>query len=124
MIRFAQNDKIRKSGVVQQFVNGWLKISRRIIGAVDMKRSEDFLLKKVGGQDLLVPLGAKVMDMNSLITLNVTGRYVWELLAADCSVEYLVAGVAEHFDVNQERARADVQAFLDELGRLGLLETR
>jgi hypothetical protein len=88
-----------------------------------MKRSEDFLLKNVGRQDLLVPLGARVMDMNSLITLNVTGRCVWELLAADRSVEYLVAAVVEQFDVDRERARADVRAFLDDLGRLGLLQT-
>jgi hypothetical protein len=87
-----------------------------------MKRSEDFLLQKVWGQDLLVPLGAKVMDMNSLITLNATGRRVWELLAEDHSLEYLVAEVVEQFDVDRERARADVQAFLDDLGRLGLLE--
>ena len=98
------------------------KSARRIIGAVDMKRSKDFLLQKVGGQDLLVPLGAKVMDMNSLITLNATGRLVWELLAEDNSVEYLVAEVVEQFDVDLERARADVQAFLDDLGRQGLLE--
>ena len=88
-----------------------------------MKRSEDFLLQNVGGQDLLVPLGAKVMDMNSLITLNATGRRVWELLAEDRSLEYLVAEVVKQFDVDLERARADVQAFLDDLGRLGLLET-
>jgi hypothetical protein len=88
-----------------------------------MKRSEDFLLQNVGGQDLLVPLGAKVMDMNSLITLNATGRRVWELLAEDRSIEYLVAEVVKQFDVDLERARADVQAFLDDLGRLGLLET-
>jgi len=81
------------------------------------------LLQNVGGQDLLVPIGAKVMDMNALITLNATGRRVWELLAEDRSVEYLVAQVVEEFDVDLERARADVQAFLDDLGRLGLLET-
>jgi hypothetical protein len=88
-----------------------------------MKRSEDFLLQNVGGQDLLVPLGAKVMDMNSLITLNATGRRVWELLAEDHSVEYLVTEVVKQFDVDLDRARADVQAFLDELNRLGLLKT-
>jgi Coenzyme PQQ synthesis protein D (PqqD) len=88
-----------------------------------MKRSKDFLLQHVGGQDLLVPLGAKVMDMNALITLNATGRCVWELLAEDRSLDSLVAGVVERFDVDLERARADVQAFLDELGRLGLLAT-
>jgi hypothetical protein len=100
-----------------------IKAARRVIGAVNMKRSEDFLLQNVGGQDLLVPIGARVLDMNSLITLNATGRRVWELLAEDQSLEYLVAQVVERFDVDQERARADVQAFLDDLGRLGLLET-
>jgi len=99
------------------------KIARCIVGAVDMKRSENFLLQNVGGQDLLVPLAAKVMDMNALITLNVTGRHVWGLLAEDRSIEYLVAEVAKQFDVDQERARADVLAFLDDLGRLGLLAT-
>lgn len=88
-----------------------------------MKRKEEFLLRKVGGQDLLVPIGAKVMDMNCLIALNATGRCVWELLAEDRSVEDLAAEIAERFDIEKARARADVQAFLDDMGRFGLLET-
>ena len=95
----------------------------RIIGAVNMKRSEDFLLQNVGGQDLLVPMGARVLDMNSLITLNATARLVWELLAEDRTVDYLVTAVVEQFDVDPTRARTDVQTFLDELGHLGLLAT-
>jgi hypothetical protein len=88
-----------------------------------MKRSEDFVVQNVGGQDLLVPIGAKVMDMNALITLNATARRIWELLAENRSVEYLVAEIVEQFDVDLESARADVQVFLDDLGRLGLLKT-
>jgi len=88
-----------------------------------MKRRQDFLLRRVGGQDFLVPIGAKVMEMNSLITLNATGRRVWELLAEDYSMDFLVAEVVEQFDVDIDTASADVQAFLDDLGRLGLLET-
>ena len=71
----------------------------------------------------MVPIGAKVMEMNSLITLNATGRRVWELLAEDYSMDFLVAEVVEQFDVDIDTASADVQAFLDDLGRLGLLET-
>jgi hypothetical protein len=88
-----------------------------------MKRSEDFMLQTVGGQDLLVPLGAKVVDMNALFTLNTTGRLIWELLAVDHSVDYLVAEIAAQFDVDPEIARTDVQAFLDNLLGLGLLES-
>jgi len=81
------------------------------------------LLQNVGGQDLLVPIGARVLDMNGLITLNATGRCIWELLAEEHTLEDLVAEITERFDVHRDRARADVQAFLDELGRLELLRT-
>lgn len=63
------------------------------------------------------------MDMNCLVALNVTGRLVWELLSEDYSIDHLAACVAEQFDVDKERARADVQAFLDDIGRFGLLKT-
>ncbi len=87
-----------------------------------MKRKSDFMMQNVGGENLLVPLGSQVVDMNGLVTLNATGRCVWELLAQDRSVDELAAAVTERFDVDRERARADVQTFLDEIARMGLLE--
>lgn len=87
-----------------------------------MKRSQDFLLRDVGGQFLLVPIGARVRDMNALITLNATGLRVWELLSEDRSTEDLVAAITGEFDADPERTRSDVLAFLDRLGRLGMLE--
>ena len=37
-----------------------------------MKRKADFMIQKVGGENLLVPLGAQVMDLNGIITMNNT----------------------------------------------------
>ncbi len=88
-----------------------------------MKRSRDFALQQVGGQDFLVPLGPKVLDLNALIALNPTGRHIWELLAEERTLDFLVAEVVTRFDVEPVRARLDVQAFVEDLGRLGLLET-
>jgi len=88
-----------------------------------MKRSQDFRLQRVGGRDLLVPLGAKVLEMNALVVLNAAGRLIWDLLADDRSPDEIAAAVAGRFAVDPARARADVRAFLDELGRKGLLET-
>ena len=87
-----------------------------------MKRKADFIMQNVGGENLLVPLGAQVMDMNGLVTLNDTAACVWELLAQDRSVDELAAAVAGRFDVIPERARADVQTFVDEIAKMGLLE--
>lgn len=87
-----------------------------------MTRSRDCVLRDVGGQGVLVPIGAKLRDLNALILLNATGRRVWELLAEDASEEDLAAGIAREFAVESKRARADVRAFLDRLRGLGLLE--
>lgn len=87
-----------------------------------LKRKIDFVLKDICGEKMLVPIGSQVMDMNGLVTLNDTAACVWELLAEDRTVDELAAAVAEQFDVAPERARADVQVFIDEITRMGLLE--
>jgi hypothetical protein len=87
-----------------------------------MKRKSDFIMQNVGGENLLVPLGAQVMNLNGLITLNDTAACVWELLAEDHTVDELATAVAECFDVTTEIARMDVQHFMDEIAKIGLLE--
>jgi hypothetical protein len=87
-----------------------------------MKRKEDFLLQNVGGQDLLIPLGSKVLDMNGMVVLNPTGRYIWELLAEDRSLEDLVTAVVDWFEVGTEQAGTDVRSFVEDLARQGLID--
>ncbi len=80
-----------------------------------MKRKDDLMLQKVGGQALLIPLGAKVLDMNGMVVLNTTGSFIWELLAEERSFEELVTAVVERFEVEADRAEADVRTFVDDL---------
>lgn len=88
----------------------------------EMKHKADFALQNVAGENLLVPLGAQVVDLNGLIMLNATARCLWELLEQDRSVEDLVGALQERFDVNIENARADVEVFLEQIAHVGLLE--
>lgn len=87
-----------------------------------MKRKDDFVMQEVGGENLLVPIGAQVMDTNALVVLNETAAFVWELLAEERTVGDLANAVARAFDVDVATARADVEAFLEEIAGMGLLE--
>ena len=87
-----------------------------------MKRKAEFMMRNIGGDKLLVPLGAQVLDINCLIVLNDTGAFVWELLAQERSVDEISVAVAEKFDVATNAARTDVQSFADEITKMGLLE--
>ncbi len=80
-------------------------------------------MQNVGGESLLVPIGARVVEVNGIIVLNDTARCVWELLAQERSVDELAAAVAEKFDVDVANARVDVQAFLDEIAHLKALQS-
>jgi hypothetical protein len=87
-----------------------------------MRRKDNFVMQNVGGKNILVPLGAQVMDMNAIITLNATSAYIWSLLDQDRTIDVLAAAVVERFDVDFTLARADIQTFIDEIKGLGLLQ--
>jgi len=98
--------------------HGRAKVSSGII----MKRKDDLVLQNIGGQALLIPLGAKVLDLNGMVVLNRTGSYIWELLVEDRSFEDLVKAVVERFQVEADLAGADVRTFVDDLLRQGWIE--
>ena len=57
-----------------------------------------------------------------IMGLNPVGSFVFGLIDGVRTVESISAAVAEHFEVESERARADVSAFLGELQRRGLVD--
>ena len=87
-----------------------------------MQHKDDFLLQTVGGRHLLIPIGARVMDMNGLVALNATAAHVWQLLEEQRTLEELVTALSARFDVDEATARADVSALLDVISDMGLLE--
>lgn len=53
--------------------------------------------------------------------LNRTATRLWELAAQGATVEQLVGGIMERFDVDAERAASDVRGFVVELVGRGIL---
>ena len=86
-----------------------------------MKRSENFLLRDVAGTLVLVPVGAAVSAFPGMITLNDTAAYLWELLEQEQTVASLAAGLMERYEVDTEKATADVEAFLEKLKPTGAI---
>ncbi|MGO8760052.1 MAG: PqqD family protein [Terracidiphilus sp.] len=79
-------------------------------------------MQNVGGENLLVPLGSQVLNLNGIVVLNAAGACLWGMLARDCSPDELAIALVERFDVALERARSDTRTFLDEMTQLGVIE--
>jgi len=87
-----------------------------------LKRKKDFIMQSVGGENIIIPIGKQVMNLNGLITLNVTAAYAWELLAEDLMIDQLADAVAAYFNIDIATAHLDMQTFLEDISKMGLLE--
>lgn len=86
-----------------------------------MKLKEGFLLRQVAGQTVVLPTGRE-LDLNMMITLNETGEFLWKRLQSKTDEEALASALLAEYDVDGEKARASVAAFVRKLRDHGFLE--
>ena len=86
-----------------------------------MKISKDIVLREIAGEHILVPVGEAAARFQGMMTLNDTGLFLWELLQEEHSQDELVQALVEEYDVDAPTARADVEAFLQQLQKPGIL---
>lgn len=79
-----------------------------------MKLKDGFLLREVAGQTVVLPTNCD-MDLNLMITLNETGKFLWERLQNETDEAALTAALLAEYDVDEENARKSVDAFVMKL---------
>lgn len=86
-----------------------------------MKRSTSFLLREVAGKQVVVPLGEAAARFQGMLTLNVTGVYLWQLLEQEQTEETLLQKMCDRYEVDTDTARKDIAVFLEKLRAVGAL---
>lgn len=87
-----------------------------------MKIKNDYVLKTVGNQFIVVPVGKEAVKFQGMITLNPTAKFLFERLKEDQTETQLIDSLMDHYDVNKEIAEKDVHAFIETLKKHQLLE--
>lgn len=86
-----------------------------------MRINKEYVLREIAGDYIIIPVGATALEFNGLITVNEVGVTLWNMLQEEVTMEDLVQGVLAEYDVQEEVAREDIQEFLDELVKGGIL---
>lgn len=87
-----------------------------------MKISENYILREIAGEYIVVPTGSAAMDFKGLITLNDTGAFLWKLLQEDDQTkESLLDALCEEYEAVREEAKADIEEFLQRIRSEGML---
>lgn len=85
-----------------------------------MKLKDGFIVREVAGQIVALPTGDD-LDLNMMITLNDTGRFLWEKLESEATEDELVAALLGEYDVDETTAKAAVTNFIAKLNANGFL---
>ena len=86
-----------------------------------MRVSNDYIMRQIAGEFLLVPTGAAAARFNGLITMNDVGRFIFQMLAEEHTVCEVAALITKEYDVDENTALADTEEFVQQLRQIGAL---
>lgn len=87
-----------------------------------MKIKDGFVLREVAGSWIVLPLEAETINFSGMLTLNDSGKMLWELLKKGCSPEDMVKSLLEEYEVSEDQAKPDVEEFIEKLVKVGCVE--
>ena len=85
-----------------------------------MKIKDGFILRVVAKQNVVLPSTGD-LDLDRMLTLNATGKFLWERLEKGAEKEDLVQAMLGHYEIEEDTARTCVETFVKNLERYGFL---
>lgn len=86
-----------------------------------MKLKNNYIVREIMGDTILVPDGDRILDFNGIIVLNELGVFILNLLPDVESEEEIVAKILEEYEVDKDTAQKDVAEFMGRLRDIELL---
>lgn len=83
---------------------------------------KEMILRKIGADVILVPVGNALKDHNGLFMLTDSACFLWEQLPQCASVQELANKLFDEYDVTEEQALADTTEFVNKLIELDIIE--
>ena len=87
-----------------------------------MKIKKGFIVRKVGGENIAVPVGEQGKSFHGMIKLNETGNFLWEFFRSEHTEREATDALLREYDVSEETAEKDVRAFKEILLKNGFAE--
>ena len=90
--------------------------------AKDMKIKNGFTLRNVVDEYIVMPTGDNIAKFEGAVVLNEVSAFIYRQLQKPISREDLLSAVLNEYDVDEAAAAADLDALLQNLTDMGVLE--
>lgn len=80
------------------------------------------VLRRIGKDQLLVPVSGAIARTNAVFPLNATAAFIWGRITGGESTDQIAQALSREFNVSGDQATRDVEEFLQRLLVEQLLE--
>ncbi len=87
-----------------------------------MKIKKEMILREIAGENILVPIGDAVLDLNGLFMITETGVFIWKILTEVETEDEILNKLLEEYEIDEETAKNDVAEFLKKLRGFGIID--
>lgn len=87
----------------------------------NMKLNQEFVLREIAGDYILIPIASADDVFNGVITLNDTGAFIWKQIEDGKNIEDIVNALQNEYEVTGEIAKRDIQKLCDNFKKLGIM---
>ncbi|MEW6052912.1 MAG: PqqD family protein [Nitrospirota bacterium] len=84
-------------------------------------KKEDIVHRSIAGETILVPVKGKLADMQRIFALNPVAAFVWNQLDGRKTLGDIRSETISHFEGGQGQADADIEEFIAQLLKEGLI---
>lgn len=86
-----------------------------------MKLKQQFVLREIAGDSILIPIGNINDSFQGIMTLNETSVFIWKQLEREKDKEEILEAILEEYEVSREQAERNLEEFLKALKKIGIL---
>ena len=88
-----------------------------------MKKKTGFYLRNVLGENVVVAEGVENIDFSKIISMNDSAAFLWQQIGEEpFTVEDLVGYFCGEYNVDEQTAKADAQALVQQWINAGIVE--
>lgn len=80
------------------------------------------MTRTLGDKIVAVAVGQRAMEFNGMINLNSSGKFIWDCLMTDASIDNVVKKMVEEYDIDEKTAKDAAEKFIDVLRENNILD--
>lgn len=86
-----------------------------------MRLKKGFVLREVGGQNVVIATGEASENFHGMIKLNAVGKEIWKGLSVGLSEKEIAERISQIYTVDLDTAAADTKEFIKQMKENGFL---